>query len=224
MRPAAGRQRPVGRARCILACAVFASSVPLAAPASSQTVQDPDATRGGATDLGDVMALGPSNVGRWRDSVDGNEDVTDYFSFTLTSERLVGIGLRFQDANADIFLEDGAANVLASSRTNGVRQELLVKRLNSGTYYIRVEAREARANDYELFMGTSRPQASDPTSDFDTTARVAEGSCFEANDGARIGPYWDIDWVGVDLVADVSYVLEVRGRDSGSGGCCETPS
>ena len=107
---------------------------------------DADATAAGATDLG---ALG----GRWssrEDSVDGGTDATDYYSFTLSERKTVTLSLRDQDANADLYLEDGSGTVLASSTKGGTRKEDVAATLDAGTYYVRVAAQEAGDNAYRL--------------------------------------------------------------------------
>ena len=178
---------------------------------------DPDATREGARDLGDVTglgALGPVRDGSWSDAVNGGSDDVDYFAFSLSSERLVGVLLRSMERDADVFVEDSSGTVLASSVAASNEFEKLNVVLAAGSYFVRVEAYGRGSNTYDLQMGTAAPDG--PTSDFDSPAVVEVGACFDDAD-ARIAPYWDIDWVRVDLVAGEEYVLEVRGDGSGSG-------
>ncbi len=116
---------------------------------------DADATRGGATDLGDITDLvGP----RFPDaSLDGDGDRIDYFRFSLTEAKEVALGLRQQDADADLFLEDAEGNVLASSTADGTANEWTAQTLLAGTYYVRVEAQEEGDNDFKLRYGVSAP-------------------------------------------------------------------
>ncbi len=129
-------------------------------PQTPQPVQppqppaDPDATAAGAADLGDLAALGRAVR---KDSVDGGYDVTDYYSFSLGERQAVTLSLRGQDADADLYLEDGDGTVLASSRMVGTRNESIERTLEAGTYYVRVAADEAGRNDYTL-----RAKAADP--------------------------------------------------------------
>ena len=68
-------------------------------------------------DLGDITDLsGPRFPNA---SLDGDGDRIDYFRFTLTEAKEVGLGLRQQDADADLFLEDAEGNVLYSSTVDG---------------------------------------------------------------------------------------------------------
>ena len=83
----------------------------------------------------------------------------DYFRFTLTAAKQVGLGLRQQDADADLFLEDGAGTVLASSRASGTTNEWLERTLQAGTYYIRVESQESGTNAFKLRYGVSEAAA-----------------------------------------------------------------
>ena len=173
----------------------------------------------GAFDLGDVTTLGAS--GHVWDAVVKSGDLVDYYSFTLTAGRRVAVGLFSMESDADVFVErqelDSSLTVLASSSNVSNSKEMLNANLTAGTYYVRVEAQRGPRNTYELFVGTASLSADDPASDFATAATVAMGHCFEGQHGARIAPGWDIDWVRVDLVAGETYVLEVRGPDSGSG-------
>ena len=114
---------------------------------------DPDATAAGATELGDLT----SGARVARGSVDGGDDRTDYYKFTLTEARAVTLSLRRQDADADLYLEDGDGNVLASSTRGGTRGETIAETLEAGTYYVRVAAQEAGDNDYTLRAAAPTP-------------------------------------------------------------------
>ena len=155
--------------------------------------------------------MGPARSGRWNGDVGGTDDAVDYFAFSLSASKLVGAGLSRLDNDADIFLEDSSGTVLASSRNPAIRREWLNVVLAAGSYHIRVEPQTQYRAEYTLTMGTARPDSA--AAGFDTTAVVGVGSQLQE----RIGPYWDIDWVRVELVANHVYVLEVRGQDSQSG-------
>ena len=114
---------------------------------------DADATTDGAADLG---GLAGERLAR-RDSVDGGDDAVDYYRFTLSETQVVTLRLRQQDANADLYLEDGDGTVLHSSTRDGTRGENITAALQAGTYYVRVAAQEAGDNDYLL-----RARAEDP--------------------------------------------------------------
>ena len=114
---------------------------------------DTDAERGGATDLGDITELaGPQFPAA---SLDGSSDSVDYWRFTLSEARRVGLDLRQQDANADLFLEDAEGNVLYSSTEDGTANEWISRTLLAGTYFVRVEAQEEGANEFKLRYGVS---------------------------------------------------------------------
>ena len=114
---------------------------------------DTDAERGGAADLGDIADLaGPQFPAA---SLDGSSDSVDYWRFTLSEARRVGVGLRQQDANADLFLEDAEGNVLYSSTEDGTASEWISQTLLAGTYFVRVEAQEEGANEFKLRYGVS---------------------------------------------------------------------
>ena len=116
---------------------------------------DPDATAAGATDLGDLA--GPDGV-RHRGSVDGGSDGTDYYRFTLGETKRVELSLRRQDADADLYLEDGNGAVLHSSTKGGTGKEGIEATLQAGTYYVRVAAQEAGDNAYILNAVASEPE------------------------------------------------------------------
>ena len=112
---------------------------------------DTDAERGGAADLGDIAGLvGPQFPAA---SLDGSSDSVDYWRFTLSEARRVGLGLRQQDANADLFLEDAEGNVLYSGTEDGTANEWISQTLLAGTYFVRVEAQEEGANEFKLRYG-----------------------------------------------------------------------
>ena len=116
-------------------------------------VSDADGVRAGAQDLGDITGLdGPSFP---RNSLDGDGDRVDYHRFTLTAAKTVGLGLRRQDADADLFLEDADGNVLHSSAAAGTAKEWISATLLAGTYYARVEAQEAGENAHVFRYGVS---------------------------------------------------------------------
>ena len=124
---------------------------PPAAPADS------DAVRADANVVGDITALdGPRFL---QSSVDGDGDRIDYYRFTLTEAKEIGLGLRRQDANADLFLEDADGTVLYRSTEAGTSNEAITETLLAGTYYVRVEAQEEDENNYVFRYGVS---AADP--------------------------------------------------------------
>ena len=126
-------------------------------PPDTTSPPDADATRAGATDLGDITALGGPRFSRG--TVDGDADRVDYYQFTLTAAKRVGLGLRQQDADADLFLEDADGAVLYSSTTSGMGKEKIEETLLAGTYYVRVEAQAAGVNAHVVRYGVSAPDA-----------------------------------------------------------------
>ena len=116
-----------------------------------------DGERAGAKDLGDITDLRGARFPNT--TLDGDGDTADYFRFTLSEAKEVELGLRQQDADADLFLEDAQGTVLASSTESGTANERIVQTLLAGTYYIRVEAQEAGANQFKLRYGVSDADA-----------------------------------------------------------------
>ncbi len=88
-------------------------------------------------------------------TVADNRDAIDYYRITLTESMRVGLGLRQQNANADLFLESADGDVLQESREAGKTNKAISRGLAAGTYYIQVHAQESRTNDYKLRYGVS---------------------------------------------------------------------
>ena len=84
----------------------------------------------GATDLGEIAAV----TKRFHhDTVDGGDDSVDYYRFTLSEAREVGIGLRRLDHNADVSIEDDAGTVLHRGTNAGTAKEWIRATLLAGT-------------------------------------------------------------------------------------------
>ena len=116
---------------------------------------DPDSTRDGAVDLGDITGLTETQFSSY--TIKGGNDSVDYFKFSITEPKLVTLGLRQLDFDADLILEDSEGTVLGGSSKDGVANEAKVATLLEGTYYIRVEAREKGVNQYVLRYGVGEP-------------------------------------------------------------------
>ena len=190
----------------------------------------------GATDLGDITGLaGPAFP---TGTLDGGADKVDYFRFTLTEAKQIGLGLRQQDTNADLFLEDAEGNVLHSSTEAGTASEWIGETLLAGTYYVRIETQEAGQNDYVFRYGgtaadpdevarlqaqmetQTEPEAlqqtetsGDHSADTDTAGVVTVGG--SATDD--IGSSGDQDWFAVDLTAGTRYQIDLEGHWTGDG-------
>ena len=118
-------------------------------------ITDGDDVREGASSVGDISALEGARF--LRNSVDGDGDQTDYYQFSLTEAKEVGLGLRRQDANADMFLEDASGTVLYSSTEPGTTNEAITETLLAGTYYVRVQAQEEGENNFVFRYGVAAP-------------------------------------------------------------------
>ena len=126
------------------------------APAAA-TPADPDATRSGAVAL-DAEAESPrSHRGKSLDRAAG--DAVDYYTFTLTERKRLGLGIRDASIDVDVFLEDSEGNRLGQSRPrpDDASEERLDAVLDAGTYYIRVEAMEDGTTEYHVRFGLDAP-------------------------------------------------------------------
>ena len=133
----------------------------VAAPASAQDPTDP-----APIDLGDITALSQPVFRPAR--LAGDAAAVQTYQFTLTAAQAVGLGLRQQDADADLYLEDATSTERGRSETAGTAKEWIQATLLAGTYTVRVEAREAGENQYILRYGVSAPDA-------DEVARLEAG-------------------------------------------------
>ena len=124
---------------------------PAEPPADTVAPDEADPARAAAEDLGDITELAAARFPLG--TLDGGADGVAWYRFTLSEARAVGLGLRRQDADADLVLEDAAGNVLHSSERSGTANEWMRETLLAGTYYVRVEAQEAGANAYVFRYG-----------------------------------------------------------------------
>ena len=169
---------------------------------------DAGALRAGATDLGDITDVTDPLFPRG--TLNGEDGEVNYYRFTLSEARDVGLGLRQQDTDADLFIEDADGNVLHSGRNGGTANEWLRETLLPGTYYVRIEAQEAGANAYVFRYGVREadpgedetapdtgtpdvtpPEVADPppgtSQDQDTGPSVSEGDTDLPNDNTTPG-------------------------------------
>ena len=105
-----------------LCVALVAGVLPVAfsGPAGAQSVDARTRSRrargsGRCDRRGPTRARGPH--------LDGTDDTTDYFEFSLSEPKLVELALRRLDFDADLFLEDSSGSVLASAETAGTANE-----------------------------------------------------------------------------------------------------
>ena len=85
-------------------------------------------------------------------TVDGSNR-TDYRRFTLSATRTMRFELRGLSANADLRLESSSRGWLGSSSRPGMSVDAIVRTLEAGTYYIRVDARDGGTIRYRLRYG-----------------------------------------------------------------------
>ncbi len=67
---------------------------------------------------------------------DGAAGAANYYRFTLSEAKQICLGLRRQDADADLIREDADSNVLHSSAKRGTANEWLRETLRVGRYYV----------------------------------------------------------------------------------------
>ena len=116
---------------------------------------DPDSTKSGAIDLGDITGLDKARFPRY--TIDGVDDLVDYLRFTLTEPKRVYLAIRQLDYDAALSLEDDEGNQTRAKTKPGTASEAIARVLLEGTYYIRVDAVEEGENNYMLRYGVSQP-------------------------------------------------------------------
>lgn len=135
------------------------ADVGLLVPTVPYIPKDPDAARSGAVSLG---TQSPAN-GRqfFKDkSIDRtNDDGVDYYSFTTNGRYKLGLGVRGQTINLDVYLEDAKGNTLkiSSPPPDDDTIEWIETVIDAGTYYISVEAREEGQTNYFVRFGLATP-------------------------------------------------------------------
>lgn len=108
-----------------------------------------------ARDLRDIT----SNTGTLYQlaTLDGVEDVTDYYSFTIEETKKLKVGLWQLEANADVTLQNETGASLQSSSNTGTDDESLEIDIQPGTYYVRVDAMQTAQNEYVLGVSVADP-------------------------------------------------------------------
>ena len=183
-----------------------------------QTGVDAGSTRASAGELGDLteQALGGAKFPRG--TLDGVADRVDYYRFELTEARDIEFGLRRQETNADLYLEDAEGRVLASSAVSGTTNESLVARLGAGTYYVRVEAREVGASEYVLRYGSTSARR-EPGSTRESAMELGDITGLEGvvRHRDQVGVHGDdIDYYRFELTEARSVRLGLRAQDAGA--------
>ena len=167
--------------------------------ASTQRVlpADADSVQAGAQALGNLRAIEGGSY-EIDGTVNGGDDLVDYYSFEVPATREVQLTLTEQEYDADLTLEDLSGTALASSAGDGTADESLKETLKAGSYRIRVAAQEAGENGYKLAFPLEIPYA---------------WQFVKTYNGNVV---WR-DSTDVDLEAGKTYVLDMRGLHSGKG-------
>ena len=114
-----------------------------------------DANRANAIDQKDITTL--TGTTYLAGTLDGDEDRSDYYSFTITDAKKFKTILAQQDANANLFLEDSSGTVIQSSDNSGTSDDSIATTIDAGTYYIRVDSQQTAKNAYVLSYSVADP-------------------------------------------------------------------
>ena len=133
-----------------------------------------------AFDLGDLTSANGYRTRAGSVNQDTNDD--DYYRFTLGAMRTVRFELRNLSADANLYLQNAALQVLQSSRRSGTSVDSIVRELGPGTYYVRVDA-HASAIRYQLRYREETPPGANRERAFDlgdlthvSTSRTRSGT------------------------------------------------
>ena len=169
--------------------------------ATPEPAIDYDQERSASVSLGDITNAAVDN----RDETVDTDDPVDYFHFSLTHRRTVGLRVRRLDYNADLYVEDNDGAVIASSENGGDQKEVLNLTLAATGaneyYYVRVEAKEDGRNDYQLRYFTDAPPNATATGapTISGAAQVREtlsaGVSGIADDNGLSNASFDYQWV-----------------------------
>ena len=105
-------------------------------------------TRETAFNIGNLTSLASARTRSGTVTAAGNRN--DYRRFTLTDTRTVRFELRNLSGNADLYLEDAAGRSLQYSTMSGTSVDSIVRTLDAGTWYIRVDGRDSTVVRYQL--------------------------------------------------------------------------
>ena len=120
---------------------------------------DPDATRKGAVAIDAAAAVDRRLFLRNRSLHRANGDAVDYYTFTTESRYELGLGVRDQGIDLDVYLEDEDGEVVMQSWPPPVDAsiEWLKTVIEPGTYYVRVVAMEDDETGYYVRFGLKSP-------------------------------------------------------------------
>ena len=112
--------------------------------------------------LGNVTNLRPDFRVR-AGTVNGTDNPTDTYRFSLTASRRIRIELRGLSANANLTLYNASGQVVARSLRAGTAVDSIVRSLGRGSYSIRVNAVATGTIDYRLFFSNESVAATRQT-------------------------------------------------------------
>ena len=141
------------------------------------TPPTPDDTRDSAVTLDAQAAAQRTRYYRDKSLDRTNGDAVDYYTFTLTQAKELGLGVRGQSIELTVTLEDangvtvGTAGPPKNPGLDQVYIEWLKQVIEPGTYYVRVEAAEDGSTGYYLRFGLKDPPPAVSVAD----ARAEEG-------------------------------------------------
>ena len=159
-------------------------------------------------------------------------DTVDYFHFSLTAKRDVGVRIRRLDLNADLYIEDNDGTVIASSEETGDSKEVVNVTLAANDagehYYVRVEGKEDGTNDYQFRYFAEAPPNVSPSGLPTIRGAVAVGKTLLSDtsgitdDNGLSGATFTYQWVkntggaDADIAGETGSTYTITASDTGA--------
>ena len=167
-----------------------------------------------------------------RDGTVDTADTVDYFHFSLTAKRDVGVRIRRLDLNADLYIEDNDGTVIASSEETGDSKEVVNVTLAANDagehYYVRVEGKEDGTNDYQFRYFAEAPPNVSPSGLPTIRGAVAVGKTLLSDtsgitdDNGLSGATFTYQWVkntggaDADIAGETGSTYTITASDTGA--------
>lgn len=118
-------------------------------PTILDTASEPNNNRRNAFNIG-ILDLNPLTQ-NFSERV-GTDDRRDFYRFELENASKFQLSLTGLSANADVFIQDAAGNLVASSTNKANSPEIISTNLDSGSYYVLVQSIGQRNTSYDLTL------------------------------------------------------------------------
>jgi hypothetical protein len=155
-----------------------------------------------------------------QESLGGNDSI-DGYQFTVSTPGEYSVTLNGLSADADLGIVDSNGQLIASSETSGIAEEILSGTLNAGTYHLVVASIDGEPTDYTLSLtniNVSNPTI--PTDPGDTLDTASNLGIFDGDNSVTIqetvgsSDVVDLYQFSLDRSNDFSVTLEGLSADA----------